>query len=122
MYKTSEDTVLTDVIYKAATYSGLTGYTIEMYNNCGSPDIIVKLEKRFGISTNNVDKLWYEELMKFLFGSIESSPLVKDITSELSNKIEQLTKENDTLKTEVASLKPYKTYYDLHMDLTHGKK
>ena len=99
-------------------YIGLHKFDLEIIRSSNSLQYIV----HFTQVIDEVDFLFYdnpitgfrEKVLEPVFKDIENSRYVKNLTSDLEDKVNLLSKE-------IEELKPYKTYYDLHYKMENGK-
>ena len=101
---------------------GNLGFHIRVDEKIGYPGMAFQLAVSKQITIDRMKES--DDLIRDAFNPIaeamENSPLVREITNEQANEIEELNSRIEMLEAQVQNLIPYKQHYDLEFELNHG--
>jgi molybdopterin converting factor small subunit len=98
-------------------------FTVKNQDNSMTPDREVEYSLNFTIPYLPEYSTFEEQVQGFiehLHEGLEKSKVVKQLTKELSDEIEELNLRKEELENKIAELEKYKTHHDLEMQLRHG--
>lgn len=103
-------------------HMGLSQFNSEIYRMTLDASFCLSLRTQiYAPNMLSGEQSLIKEVVKNWFKSVEESKMVQDMRFDLDQKIKTLEEDNKLLKAQVSELSIFKNYYDVQMNLNHGK-